>query len=94
MTEKDVKDAAREARAEKVRPLYEIAHEISREWKNVYFGAVPYLAALKSVDKIDDQYGVEDARTQVIYFLSNANSFRGEAARRIKKELKKIAGVK
>jgi hypothetical protein len=76
------------------RPLYVIAAEIRRTWKNVYFGAVPYLAALGDLDKITDTYIAEDARSMVLYFLANANSWRGADARRIKAELKAMLAGK
>ena len=85
MTEKQLKDAARAA---KVRPLYTIAAEIQRDWKKVYFGAVPYLGALTNLDSIEDKFFHDDARSIVLYFLSNATTWRGETARRIKAELK------
>lgn len=83
------------------RPLYEIAEDIRRNWDNVYFGAVPYLEAMFALDSMDDMYGMDDARSIVAYFLSNATTWRGEDARRIKAELnsmlktgsKKTAGV-
>jgi len=67
-----------------------IANEIRQDWKKVNYGAVPYLDAMSCVRSVDDAYGVEDGRTQVIYFLSNANTWRGEVARRVKKELKEM----
>lgn len=70
------------------RPLYEIANEIRKDWKNVYFGAVPYLDAMFSLDKITDNYGMDSAKSIVLYFLSNASSWRGDNAKRIKTELK------
>jgi len=70
------------------RPLYEIAAEILATWKNVYFGAVPYLEAMFSLDKITDNYFMDDGDDIVRYFLSNAASWRGTDARRIKAELK------
>ncbi len=76
------------------RDLSEIAFDISANWKNVYFGAVPYLDALKCLNGIDDNYGEDSAHSIIIYFLANANTFRGADARRIKAELKGIAGVK
>ena len=76
------------------RPISEIAREISREWKNPYFGAVPYLDALHSLENISDNYYADSGKSVVLYFLSNATTWRGEAARRIKAELKQIAGVK
>ena len=76
------------------RALYEIAADVRADWKNVYFGAVPYLEALEQLDKVTDQFYAEDAKTQILYFLSNATTWRGEVARNVKAELKKIAGVK
>jgi hypothetical protein len=70
------------------RPLREIAAEIKENWKNVYFGAVPYLDAMGGLEAIDGYFGVDDARTIVRYFLSNAATWRGETARRVKAELK------
>lgn len=72
------------------RPLREIAADIRAHWTKVYFGAVPYLDALASLDKITDRFGLDDAEGIVRYFLSNATSWRGEDARRIKAELKSI----
>ncbi|BBX09476.1 hypothetical protein [Mycolicibacterium aichiense] len=70
------------------RPLNEIAIEISRVWKKPYFGAAPYIEAMKSLRGVGDSYGFDDARSIVLYFLSNAGTWRGEDARRIKAELK------
>jgi hypothetical protein len=76
------------------RPLYEIASEIRKDWTNVYFGAVPYLEALETLNSIEEDYIFDSAKSVVIYFLSNATTWRGETARRVKAELKKIAGLK
>lgn len=70
------------------RQINEIAAEIKSDWKKVNFGAVPYLEAMQSINSIDENYGLDNAKTIVIYFLSNATTWRGENARRIKKELK------
>jgi hypothetical protein len=80
--------------ATQARSLSTIAQEIRRDWKKVYFGAVPYLAALSSLDTINDHYGADDAKSVVLYFLSNATTWRGDTAKRVKAELKQIAGVK
>jgi len=77
-----------------VRKLSEIAAEISEDWTNVYFGAVPYLQAMTTLHTIKDEYGMDSAESIVLYFLTNAGTWRGEVARRIKKELKAMAGVK
>lgn len=79
--------------AKVIRPLSTIASEIKKDWRatakdgKIYFGAVPYLDAMSTLDKITDRFICEDARTQVIYFLSNATTWRGDKAREIKKEL-------
>lgn len=78
----------------KVRSLSEIAREIKKDWTKVYFGAVPYLQAMGTLNSINDSYGMDSAESIVLYFLSNASSWRGENAKRIKLELKKLAGVK
>jgi len=69
------------------RSLWQIAEEITRTWTNPYFGAVPYLNAMKQLRNITDQFYDDDAETVVMYFLANAETWRGETARRIKKEL-------
>lgn len=70
------------------RSISEIAIEITNDWKNVYFGAVPYLNAMRSLNGINDTYMHDPADMVIRYFLSNATTWRGEAARRIKAELK------
>ena len=72
------------------RSLTLIAIEIASDWTNPYFGAVPYLEAMRSLDQITDRYYEDDAETVVLYFLANANTWRGETARAIKAELKTI----
>ena len=71
----------------KVRTIREIAKEIRSDWKKVYFGAVPYLEAMETLDSMDDNYYFDSADSIVRYFLANAGTWRGETARRIKKEL-------
>jgi hypothetical protein len=70
-----------------MRPLNMIAREIKKEWKNPYFGAVPYLRAMGYLNSVTDSYGLDSADMIVRYFLATASTFRGESARRIKKEL-------
>lgn len=86
-----------------VRPLYEIANEIRKDWEKVtidkngkekrgkiYFGAVPYLQAMSCITSIKDNYGWDSGDTIVRYFLANASTWRGDVAKRIKAELKKM----
>ena len=70
------------------RPLYAIASEIRQDWKPVHPFAVPYLDAMSTLDKITDNYMFDSADSIVRYFLSNATTWRGEVARRVKAELK------
>lgn len=74
-----------------VRPLHQIAREIRRDWSaskgGIYFGAVPYLDAMQTLDSIKDEYGLDSGDSIVAYFLSNAGTWRGETARRVKAEL-------
>ena len=70
------------------RPLYEIADEITAKWRPVYYAAVPYVQAMRRVEKISDMYGADDVEGIVIRFLGNAKTWRGEDAKRIKAELR------
>ena len=72
------------------RPLSEIAQEITKDWAKPYFGAVPYLDAMRSLNSINDDYYADSAKTIVIYFLSNATTWRGDTARQVKAELKAL----
>jgi len=77
------------------RPLYEIAREIRKDWKatsknGIYFGAAPYLDAMASLTDKNSYFGCDSATSIVIHFLSNAATYRGETAKRIKAELKTI----
>lgn len=80
------------------RSLRVIAGEIRRTWVRkdgtpcVYFGAEPYIHAMRGLDKITDTYGCDRASDIVRYFLANANTYRGEDARRIKAELRAMLG--
>jgi hypothetical protein len=69
------------------RDVHVIASEIAADWKKPYFGAKPYLSAMHSLGSIHDDYGADSGKSVVMYFLSNATTWRGEVARRVKKEL-------
>lgn len=70
-----------------VRPIYKIAEEIRKDWQKPYFGAIPYINAMKSMNNISDTFGYDTGKSIVSYFLSNASTWRGEVAKRVKKEL-------
>tara|TARA_R110000824_G_scaffold331800_1_gene518410 strand:- start:905 stop:1132 length:228 start_codon:yes stop_codon:yes gene_type:complete len=73
-----------------MRTLRNIAFEISTDWVNISNYALPYLNAMSELESIDDEYGFDSGQSIVLYFLSNATTWRGETARRIKKELKSL----
>ena len=66
--------------SQQTRPLYEIAREIKKDWQKVYFGAVPYLDAMLTLNKVSDNFYEDSGKSIVLYFLSNASSYRGENA--------------
>jgi len=72
------------------RLIYQIAKEIRSDWAKVNYGAEPYLEAMSSLNSINDKYYLDDARVIIMYFLANANTWRGEKAREIKKELNQM----
>jgi hypothetical protein len=74
--------------------LYEIAAIIDKDWKNVYFGARPYLNAMYSLQDINDVYGADSGKSIILYFIANATTWRGETAKKIKAHLNKISSLK
>jgi hypothetical protein len=73
------------------RPISEIAAEIRKCWPNVNYAAKPYLDAMHSLTNITDDYGYDSGKSVVLYFLANAQTWKGPDARRIKTELKTLA---
>lgn len=74
------------------RTFQQIARDIKSVWLNVYFGAVPYLEAMLTLDTSDpnDMYMYNTAGDIVRYFLANAQTFRGADANKLKAELKSM----
>lgn len=70
------------------RRLSDIARDIRATWPKVSPHAQPYLDAMAYLDSITDVRDYEDGQGVVLYFLSNANTWRGDDARRIKAELR------
>lgn len=72
------------------RKLSEIALDIMNNWSNINPYAQEYLKVMRCIDSndIDAMYYMDSAKMIVAYFLSNAAGWRGDAARRIKKELR------
>jgi hypothetical protein len=76
------------------RTLYTITQEIRKDWRDkngkpaMYFGAIPYFKAMECLNDINDNYGMDTAKSIVLYFLANAGTWRGPKAKEIKAELK------
>lgn len=70
------------------RPLYQIAEDIESDWARIFYAAIPYIDAMKSLSSVDDKYGYEDGRDIVNRFLTNANTWKGPKAKAIKAELR------
>ena len=76
---------------EQTRSIKTIAAEIEKDWQEkVNFAARPYLDAMHSLDSVHDSYGLDSAHSVIAYFLSNASTWRGDTAKRVKAELKNI----
>lgn len=76
------------------RPLSTIAREIRNDYRRagrpLYFGAVPYVEALESLNTRDlgAHYGQDSAESLVRYLLGNLTTWRGDVARSVKADLK------
>jgi len=76
------------------RKLSDIAVEIRKDWRPPNFAAVPYINALAQLSLVSDKFGADTGRSLIIYFLSNAASWKGLVARKIKKELNAMLKAK
>lgn len=70
------------------RLIREVAQEIFRTWPTINVHAMPYAKAMLVLERITDMYGMDSADGIVRRFLLKAHGWKGEDARRIKKELK------
>lgn len=69
------------------RSLSTIAADVRKCWPKVSPYAKPYIDAMAQLDNIKQDFYADSGESVVRYFLSNAASFKGEDARRIKAEL-------
>lgn len=69
------------------RNLAVIAREIRADWNKVNYAAKPYLDAMSTLNTIKDKFYEDSAYSVVSYFLANAQTWKGDKARAIKKEL-------
>lgn len=72
------------------RSLSAIAKDILRDWKNMCVYAKPYVLAMSDLSTLDDGYWFEDGESIVLKFLANAQTWRGEVARKVKQELREM----
>ena len=71
------------------RSLAAIASDVRKTWTpKVNYAAEPYLSAMRTMRCPQEMYMYDTGRSIVLYFLSNASTFRGPEARRLKTELR------
>lgn len=77
-----------------MRALHEIAKEIRADWQTINNGGAR--EALECMEKMGDiaerSGGSSNGYSVVSEFLTNSMGWRGETARRVKKELRKMCG--
>jgi hypothetical protein len=76
------------------RPLHQICDEIRKDWRPMPNYAKAHFEAIECATSIDEMYGFDSVKSEVCYFLGNAQTWKGETARRIKIELKQLVGLK
>lgn len=70
-------------------PIAQIAVIIRKDWTKVSPYAAPYLRAMFQLSSNTDHYYADDAKSICLYFLCNAQGWRGEVAKAVKAELKR-----
>jgi hypothetical protein len=68
--------------------ISDIALVIRDVWTKPYFGAEPYIQAMRHLASVDSMYGADSGREIVMYFLANADRWHGAVAKLVKRELK------
>jgi hypothetical protein len=88
------------AAVETAEDLYAIGAIIASDWaEKMNYAAVPYVNAFHAMHgfMLGDaraNYGADNAKSMVIYFLGNAATWKGPVAKAVKARLKKAYGVK
>lgn len=85
------------------RPLSQVAREIRTDMSDIAQGAKtpktlqqkfpyawPYLEAMLQLNSVKEDFYHDSGRSVVLYFLSNATSWTGPNAKRLKAELKEM----
>lgn len=90
--------AAKITPAPLTRSLSAVAREIVADYRSkgkpVHYSAAPYVEAMLSLRDLNDSFGYDDARSVVMYALSNLSTWRGPVATRVKAELRAALAVK
>lgn len=73
-----------------MRPIHEIADDITKHWQKPYFAAVPYISAMRWLFDLNSYYLMEPASHIIRGFLGASVYWRGADAKRIKLELKQM----
>lgn len=84
------------ARLAKLGSIGEVAKIIFAYWPNMYYGAVPYAEAMAEglTFNLYEPYRFETQRPMVLYFLANAQTWKGPVAQAVKDFLNKRYGYK
>lgn len=64
-----------------------IERDLQSQGKRVPAAAKPYLEAMRTMESVTDNYGLDSGRSVVAYLLGNLRGYKGETARAIKAEL-------
>lgn len=80
--------------SEAIMDMEAIARTKGKYWRHLFPHLAPYAEALLSLETIEDNYMFDSGRCIVGGFLSNCSTWKGETARRVKAELRQIAGLK
>jgi hypothetical protein len=66
-----------------------IHQDYIQQRKKLPFSAIPYVDAMLSLNSLSDSYGADSGEMIVAYALGNLQTWRGDIARAVKKELNK-----
>ena len=77
-----------------VRSLETIANEIQKDWKTMPEYARAHFRAFQFATDMSEMYGLDSVKWEVAYFLGSAQTWKGDTARRIKKELNAMLKAK
>ena len=70
--------------------LSQISDVIFSDWRDMSPKAFPYADAMRDLDSMEDMYGSDPASSVVAYFLTNAEDWKTETAKKINEVLQKM----